>query len=571
MCAQRLALLQCPGSVDVDISWYGAAHGLSQVRASESTVQALSGLMHIHGRDLGRPRRLGLEVGCVIAGHLAAQAVLAAHVAQRRQGRTLRMSTSVLDADLLLLSHHIAAATTGRGPAAIDNGGPGPPFMSSDGVWFEIETLDATSWRSFWSALGADGPYLEPSWRSFRRRFGTATCSLSPALHATTASRTLQELATAAVAHRVSLTPLRRCTDALREPGLAVVGPSIRRHADAYEAVPAQSPTGGSQLPLAGIHIVEATNRIQGPLAGLLLQKLGAEVVRVEPLAGNVSVIDATLNRGKRHVALHLSTRAGRADLLDLIAHADVFLHNWRPGKAREWGLDAADTVAVNRRLIFAAASAWGDARSPAQLVGTDFMVQAYAGIGDTVNPMDEPPFPTRLPVSDVMGAVLAAEGVLGALNSRELSGGAWRVDSSLLGGAMGVQAHVLESLARGEELGRSAGRPLWRLLDRPLETADGFLVVDAVDAADVALVCAACDVAPNLDHPTAEARVAEGLRAEPAGLWVERLTSAGVAASVVRVDLASLATDVRLHPLLEPLPEGGVAPASPWRIERSA
>lgn len=579
MYAERLALQGCRDVVDVDISWHGPAHALMDVPASEATVQALSGVMHVHGRDRSRPRRMGIELGCVIAGHLATQAALAARIAQRRHGRALCVATSVLQADLLVLSHHIATATGGGGPEPVDNGGPGPPFRSADGAWIEIETLDAGAWRSFWTALGAAGAYLEPSWRSFRRRFGTATCSLAPQLHAATAARTLAELTAVAAAHEVSLTPLRRCTDALSDPGLAVVGPVLRR-ADGRRAV--QQPARRRRpeasldadvlgpdpsLPLAGIRVVEATNRIQGPLAGLLLQMLGAAVVRVEPLAGNVSVIDTTLNRGKRHVALQLSTAAGRSDLLDLVAEADVFLHNWRPGKAAEWTLDSPDLFAVNPRLIYAAASAWADCRGPSKLVGTDFMVQAFTGLGDTINPLGDPPVPTRLPVSDVMGAVLTAEGVLAALDEREVNGGPRRVDSSLLGGAMALQAHVLNALASGAEDGRRAGRPLWGPLDLPLETEEGFLVVDAADEDTFARLCAAAGAGARLERGAAERGVAGRLREGSAERWVQRLLAAGVPAAAAPNDLRSVAADPRLEPLFEPLPEGGLAPASPWRF----
>src|SRR5206468_884055 len=98
-------------------------------------------------------------------------------------------------------------------------------------------------------------------------------------------------------------------------------------------------PAGGadSPLPLTGIRVVEATSRIQGPFAGMLLRMLGADVVRIQPPEGDYGRAARCLHRGKDAVRLDLGTAAGRADLVDLVAGAEVFLHNWRPGKAAEW------------------------------------------------------------------------------------------------------------------------------------------------------------------------------------------------------------------------------------------
>ncbi len=143
------------------ISWYGPS-GLGPARVgSEATVQARSGLMHLHGRDAGGPRRLGLELASVAAGVLSACGVLAGLVARRRGGDACEVETSVLQAGLLAVSHYVAAVSCDDEWVPAPPGPePGPPFRSSDGHWFEIETLDPEAWKGFWYRLGASGAEL---------------------------------------------------------------------------------------------------------------------------------------------------------------------------------------------------------------------------------------------------------------------------------------------------------------------------------------------------------------------------------------------------------------------------
>jgi crotonobetainyl-CoA:carnitine CoA-transferase CaiB-like acyl-CoA transferase len=141
--------------------------------------------MEVHGWDAGRPRRLGLEVASVAAGLLAANGVLAALVAAERGAPTPALvETSVLQAGLLLIAHHLAAATADGEPLASPSGpDPGPPFRSSDDRWFEIEVFDPEGWKSFWHRLGAGGADLGRAWTAFRARYYRGRCSLPAGLH----------------------------------------------------------------------------------------------------------------------------------------------------------------------------------------------------------------------------------------------------------------------------------------------------------------------------------------------------------------------------------------------------
>jgi len=570
--------------LEVALSWFGPAT-MDGRPGSEAVVQAMSGLMAVHGRDAGGPRRIGLEVASVAAGMLAGHSVLASLVGRSRGVPVARIEGSVLQAALLLVSHRIAAATAGSewipAPPA---SAPGPPFASAEGDLFEIETLDPSAWRAFWERLGATAD-LGWAWRLFRPRYFRGTCTLPPGLHEATRSHPLAAIVAAAEACGVSLSRVRLYEEVLQSPGRWEGHPLVQALDGAAGAAPGAAPGAppSGSLPLAGLRVVEATSRLQGPLAGLLLHMLGAEVVRVEPpggdpsrsvppLAGEDGSFYLSFNRGKQPIELDLSRPQGRAELAELAAGADVFLHNWRPGKAAEWGLAPGDLAPANPRLVYAQGSGWGDAPEMAHMVGTDFLVQAYAGVGAGIHPEGRPPLPSRALLTDYMGALATCEAVLWGLFLRERTGRGQRVDGSLLAGAMALQAHVLEDLAAGRETGRRRGRPVWSLLDHPLETADGVLVVAVEDDDALGRLCRACGVDP--DQPSRAAvealvagRVARGTTAD----WEERLAEAAIPCAAACTDLATLPADARLSGCFEPLAGGAWVPTAPWRLSSGA
>ena len=588
-CRRRLAPLAIADGaphVCAELSWWGPATGLPP--GSEAAVQAVSGLMRVHGRDAGSPRRLGLEVASVTAGILASHAILAALVGAARGIATAAVRTSALEAALLHVSHRMAAATTGSEWVPVPPGpAPGPPFRSTDGHWLELETLDASAWRAFWERLGAADADLQTAWRLFRPRYFRGTCTLPPGLHEATRAHTLADLQAAAEACAVSLTAVRSYEEVLADPGFDAGHPSVEElrsgpgAPDPAPDLPTGPPAGAAPgpktgaapaLPLHGLRVVEATSRLQGPLAGRLLQTLGAHVVRVEPPGGDISrtvppaagedgTFFLSFNRGKEFVELDLARPEPRAELAELIAGADVFLHNWRPDRASQWGLEARDLVRSNPGLVFVHGSGWGETDQP--MVGTDFLVQAYSGVACGLTPEGRPPFPSRALLTDYMGALNTCEAALFGLYRRALTGRGQRVGGSLFGGAMALQAHVLEALRAGREQGRRHGRPLWTEIDHPLPTADGHVALE-IGAEDAERLCRALDL-PLTATPAAIAeRIAAGVSAE----WEERLVAAGLSCAAVRTDLATLPADPRLAGMFEHIGGTAWAPSAPWRLD---
>lgn len=574
------------GALDVDLSWF-APEARRDRPGSEGAVQAASGLMALHGRDAGGPRRIGLEFASVGAGILASNAAIAALIGRRRGVTVSRITGSVLQAALLLSAHRIAAASAGPEWVPVPPGPePGPPFRSGDGHLFEIETLDAGAWRSFWTRLGADAD-LSWAWKLFRPRYFRGTCTLPRGLHEATASHPFDAIARTARACEVSLRRVRGYEEVLADLG-TWAGHAVIEPLPGAPARPGAATAGGDAatgsgavLPLSGLRVVEATSRLQGPLAGLLLRWLGAEVVRVEPPVGDPTrtvppLVDGTgsfflsFNRGKEAIELDLGRPGGRDALRELISGADVFIQNWRPGKAAEWSLTPRDLAAINPALVYVEATGWGDDPKLSRLVGTDFLVQAHAGVAAGITPDGEPPAPSRALLTDYLGALVTCEAALSALYRRYAEGRGQHAGASLLGGAMALQAHVLDAMAEGDEKGRRAGRPVWTALDRPLLTPEGHFAVTVDDDNDLRHLAEICGLG---DSPAGvrplEALLAGRLREGTAARWEERLLEAGIPCAVVCIDLASLPTQPALSGLFEPLGGTAVAPGPPWELHR--
>jgi crotonobetainyl-CoA:carnitine CoA-transferase CaiB-like acyl-CoA transferase len=199
--------------------------------------------------------------------------------------------------------------------------------------------------------------------------------------------------------------------------------------------------------PLAGIRVVESTSIYSGPLAGLILAELGADVVKVESQskpdlirhAGGkpygVTPVFYALNRGKRFVSIDAATAAGREVLLDLIDSADVFLHNIRPGKPEALGLGFADLAARNPRLVYAAISGLGGDGPDADQRVYDFVVQARIGMVDYQrDPTTGHASLISQVVVDKSSGMAAVQAILAALYVRERTGRGQRIDVPMIG-----------------------------------------------------------------------------------------------------------------------------------------
>ena len=197
------------------------------------------------------------------------------------------------------------------------------------------------------------------------------------------------------------------------------------------------------ESPLTGINVVEITSIYSGPMAGMMLGELGAHVIKVESpdgpdplrsggLAGGpdgVNSIFYSLNRGKRFCAIDAKTSRGRELLFDLVAQADIFIHNMRPGKAEGLGLDYDVLSKTNPGLIYGSISGHGPDGPEAHLPAYDYVVQAKLGMVDYQRDREGRGDLVRQVVVDKTSANALVQAVLAALYMREKTGRGQKVE----------------------------------------------------------------------------------------------------------------------------------------------
>ncbi|MFN0026076.1 MAG: CaiB/BaiF CoA transferase family protein [Acidimicrobiales bacterium] len=186
-----------------------------------------------------------------------------------------------------------------------------------------------------------------------------------------------------------------------------------------------------SSGPLSGVRIIEVAQVISGPWGIQQLAEQGADVIKVEPLTGDslrlssdrkngVGSIFFTCNRSKRSVALDLTKPGGLAVLERLVAGADVFVQNFRPGKADKLGIGYAALSAINPSLIYASISGVGATGPLAHRPTYDFVIQAIAGIADAQRDAQGQPHLLKNYVVDKATAQVTAQAITAALFARE-------------------------------------------------------------------------------------------------------------------------------------------------------
>lgn len=186
-----------------------------------------------------------------------------------------------------------------------------------------------------------------------------------------------------------------------------------------------------SLLPLSGIRVVDFSSNIAGPFGTMILAQLGADVVKVEPLAGDdsrsfasgldsgINAVYSYVNVGKRGVALDLKCPKGLEVALTLIKTSDVLLHSMRPGVTDRLGIGQGAALEQNPHILYYDINAFGKGPVGTLQPGYDPLVQAFAGIMEMTGHDDTPPTRCAPSVIDLGTGQWVAMGVLAALLSR--------------------------------------------------------------------------------------------------------------------------------------------------------
>jgi len=211
-------------------------------------------------------------------------------------------------------------------------------------------------------------------------------------------------------------------------------------------------------LPYAGIRVVEFTHMVMGPTCGMLLADLGAEVIKVEPpagdntrrLLGSGSGFFAMFNRNKKSIALDLQTTEGKEAALRLVATADIVSENFKPGTMQKLGLDYASLKKLNERLIYV--SHKGFLPGPYDhRTALDEVVQMMGGLAYMTGRAGDP-LRAGTSVNDIMGGMFGAIGAMAALAMREKTGRGQEVQSALFeNNVFLVAQHMLQFAVTGQ------------------------------------------------------------------------------------------------------------------------
>src|SRR5512132_3524332 len=204
--------------------------------------------------------------------------------------------------------------------------------------------------------------------------------------------------------------------------------------------------------PLAGLTVLDLTRVLSGPYCTMFLGDMGARVIKVEhpgrgddtrawgpPFVNGESAYFLGTNRNKESVTLDFKQPRGRALLERLIERADVLVENFRPGTMTRLGLDYAAIEPRHPRLIYASISGFGHTGPRRDQPGYDAVIQAEGGLMSVTGAADGPPFRLGVAIGDMVAGMLAVQGILLALYSRDRSGGGrgQHVDISMLDGVV--------------------------------------------------------------------------------------------------------------------------------------
>ncbi len=249
--------------------------------------------------------------------------------------------------------------------------------------------------------------------------------------------------------------------------------------------------------PLDGFRVIELATMVSAPIATMLLADQGAEVIKVEapphgdimrrlgPQRGGVTAGFATINRGKRSLALDLKHERGIGILHDLVETADVFIQNFRPGVVDRLGLGPDRLRELNPRLVYVSISGFGQEGPYAQKRVYDPIIQALSGFADIqADRVTGEPKMVRTIIPDKVTGLTAAQAITAALLARERTGEGQHLELAMLDATISFiwpEGFVRQILVGGEV---AHGRP-GSTSDLIYRTADGYITASTISDAE--------------------------------------------------------------------------------------
>ncbi|MCL6638150.1 MAG: CoA transferase [Firmicutes bacterium] len=355
--------------------------------------------------------------------------------------------------------------------------------------------------------------------------------------------------------------------------------------------------------PLQGLRVLDLSRLAPGPYCSLLLADLGADVIKVEaPVTGDYlrtmfppvreqSAFFISLNRNKRSLTVDLKSAGGREIILRLAQKSDILLEGFRPGVMGKLGLGYEEIKKVNPRLVYCSLSGYGQNGPYRDLPGHDLNYVAQGGLLGLSGEEGGPPVAPGIPMSDLIGGMMAAIGILAAVRCRDASGLGQYVDIAMMDAIVALLGmYTVQFGATGILPERGKGfitgiLPRYRVY----ETKDGrYMALGALEDKfwqNFCLAVGRADLANGSCGSGAAKKTMEEIQAifsqRTQAEWVEFFKEIDVCCTPVN-DVEQLVTDPqvlaremvvsRVHPTEGPVIETGIPfkfSATPCAVER--
>ncbi len=254
-------------------------------------------------------------------------------------------------------------------------------------------------------------------------------------------------------------------------------------------------------LPLKDLIVLEFSQYLSGPSAGLRLADFGARVIKLErPNGGDAgrklaiknlwvgddSLLFHTINRNKESCTVDLKNPADLDTVKKLILKADIITHNFRPGIMEKIGLDYASVKQMNPRIIYGEISGYGNEGPWKNKPGQDLLLQAVTGLAYTTGNANGAPVPFGLSIADSLCGAQLVQGILAALIRRQKRGIGALIQISLMESLLDFQFELLTTFFNSkQDVKRSEisnGNPLLGAPYGIYQTADGYIAIAMMD-----------------------------------------------------------------------------------------
>ena len=591
--SDRLAALN-PRLIHCSITAYGKRGPLKDEPAIDELVMARMGILETMPGYRPGPVHVVHPLPSVGAALFASIGMAAALLGREKTGRGRTVETSLM-AGCLLYQPKVVAPDLEPRPFQTHPAGSGPFYSvygCADGNWVQLGCVHLGFIQTATRVLGIADILDEP-------RYGGGQIPVSPEADLELRARIAEAIVTRPYDHwarrfEESDVPyaLARTTEAgLDDPQVQAngmvetladpeVGPLVQMGVPVRlsqtpgriqgpravpDAVPSEPPAeattaapppgvtgpeGEFDLPLKGIRVLEITNLIAGPIAGRLFADLGADVIKVEPHAGDISrplgrTYFFNVNVNKRSLCLNTREPEGRTVVQKVAATSDVLLANLRPGAIERMGLGVDDLRNLNPRLIETHVTGFGAAGPYAHRPGIDPLSQALMGLSRAQGGAENPPvFPAQLAPTDYTAGAMGTYGTVLALLVRERTGLAQRVDTNLLNGGIALTSEWFTRYeGRGARPLADKGQYGLSPFHRLYESADGWVYVAADTPDDRRALAAAlgCEPCPDESADASAAGQGHPSLAPPSDAIARRLASMTVAGAVELLQSANV------------------------------